>query len=275
MRDNFPTRETTTRTHGAAFGAFPFATYHTTTHKAMKSTQQKLYDRLRSVFVDAGEDVPDTEADAPELPQLDAEAWIQFEPNEHSSRLDEIRERVEAVEQELQDAGAAKEALKHAEKRLHAVQVRHKTGDATGSELEAAEQAMQNAKDALKDERTAREALHVLKMKECNAFGAVYDAYRAQARRVYLDEAARMIQPMRKLEAILETLQEMHRAGKAHSSTHVTLLRASPEQRDMGEDGPTAGRSPMQRATKELPSPLPLDAVRDWLNQYDPERTKK
>ena len=240
-----------------------------------KTPQQKLYDRLRSVFVDAGEDVPATEADEPELPKLDAESWIQFNPTAHSERLNEIQERVQAVKQEVQDAGAAKEALKQAEKRLHAVQVRHKTGDATNSELETAEQEVQKAKAALKDERAAREALHVLKMKECNAFGAVYEAYRGQARRVYLDEASRLIQPMRKLEAILETLQEMHGAGKAHSSTRQKLLRASPEHPDMNEKGSTSGYSPTREAEREMRPPLSLKDVQDWLARYDPERTKK
>jgi hypothetical protein len=239
-----------------------------------QTTQQKLYDRLRSVFIDAGEDVPDTGrgAEPPELPQLDADAWIRFEPNEHFDRLEEIQERREAVEQELKDAGEAKEALKQAEKRLHATQVRHKTGDATDAELKAAEQAVEDARDALKDERTAREALHVLKMKECNAFGAVYEAYRGQARRVYLDKAGEMIPLMRKLEPILETLQEMHSAGRALSSKHQTLLRASPEHPDMNEGGPTGGTSPMQTTEPELPPPLPLKEVRRWLRRFDPER---
>ena len=240
-----------------------------------QTTQQSLYDRLRRVFADAGENVPATGADEPELPQLDAEAWVQFDPVEHSDRLGKIRERVQAVKQEVQDAGAAKEALKQAERQLHAVEVRYRTGDATESELETAEREVQRAKDALKDESAAREALHVLKMKECNAFGAVYEAYQGQARRVYLDEAARMIQPMRKLEAILETLQEMHRAGKAHSSTRQTLLRASPEHDDMNAQGPTGGNSPMRRAEPEMPVPLSLQDVRDWLARYDSERTKK
>jgi hypothetical protein len=236
------------------------------------SDQRSTFERITSIFRSAGEDPPEIDAaDSVSLPTLSPEQYATFDPAEHSDELNDIQARRDELRAELEAAEQAEEELEAAQKKLKAVKIRHKAGDATDAELEEARAAVSEAEQAVEDTEPVEEAMELLKMRHCKVYDAVFEAYREQAERVYEEVAQEMIQPMRSLYATLQKIEEMEETGRELSRRNTELKRESPAELDMNERGLNTGTPPTERPKLEFPPPMSLREVRRWLEQNDPD----
>jgi hypothetical protein len=197
-----------------------------------------LEETLRSVRdIFSGTSVPEPEtreeADGVTVPAFDGlddvSAYLAFDPVEDVPELASLESKIDALNAELEDNAANRDALESARNDLRAVRVLHKAGDATDAELADAEAAVENAEAAVEEDDAARAALQVLAVRKANVYEAAWRQWKDQG--PALAEAIRQhaAPHVQHVLTYLDTMEELGKKQAELNRTNKKLHTKTPE----------------------------------------------